>query len=142
MRWESSRSPPRISSMTSFTGCGNGKCTVVWIGCVVIICLMTTHASIWCVVIISSRVTAAAISRGMCSGQWIIIGVDSKSSRSPPGISCMTSFAGCGDGKCTVIWIGCVVIICLMATHAGIGCVVIVSSRVTAIAISRGMSSS
>ena len=47
----------------------------------------------------------------------------------------MTVDAGRWDIKGDMIWIGGVVVISLVTTHTGVGCVIIVSARVTAVAI-------
>ena len=67
--------------------------------------------------------------------------MDREGSWRPAGIGRMTGFTRSWYAKRCVIWIYRLVVIGLMATHAGSGGVVVVSSRVTAVAIGRGMGS-
>ena len=53
----------------------------------------------------------------------------------------MTVDAGCRDAKGSMIWIGGVVVVGLVATYAGVWSIVIVPAHVTAVAINGYMSS-
>ncbi len=60
--------------------------------------------------------------------------------RRPSGIGGMAVDAGRGDVQCDVIRIGGVVVIFLVAAHAGVGRVVIIAVGVTVVAVGGCMS--
>ena len=65
---EGRRRPTRIGGMTGLTGGRYAQRSVVGIYGLVVIGLVTTHAGIWGIVVISSRVTTVAVGRSMGPG--------------------------------------------------------------------------
>jgi len=136
---EQRRRPSRVGGMAIDAGCRDVQRDVVRIGGVVVIGLVTAHAGVGCVVVISIWVAAVAINSCMCSGQRKIVAMNWERCRCPSGVRGMTINAGCRNAKSDVIGICGVAVIGLVTTHAGIGCAVIVALRVTAEAISCSM---
>ena len=65
--------------------------------------------------------------------------MDRKGRRSPAGTGGMTSLTRGGYAQHSVIGIGRVVVIGLMTTYAVVGSIVVISSRVTTVAVGRSM---
>ena len=67
--------------------------------------------------------------------------MDREGRRSPAGIGGMTGLACSRDAKCPVVGVYRLVVTGLVTTYAGIGGVVVISSWMTAVAISSSMGS-
>jgi len=140
MNGESGGSPSGICGMTGFTCCWDPGCCVVWIGRLVIICQMTSHAGVGCIGIDTSRMTTVAINICVSSREGIIIIVDRKGCRVPSRVGGMTGFTGGWYLQGRVIWIGGLVIIVQMATDANDRCVIIDPAGMATVAVDCCMS--
>ena len=142
MNGKGRRAPAGIGRMTFIAGGRKAKRNVIGIGGIVVIGLVTSYTRGGGIVVIAARVTAVAINRCMAAGQRIIIIMNGKGSRAPAGTGRMTFIAGGRKSKRNVIWVGGIVVIGLVTTHAGGGGIVVIPARVTAVAIGRSMGSS
>ena len=115
--------------------------SVIGVYRLVVIGLVTTQAGAGRIVVIPARVTTVAVNSCMGACQLVIVIMNRKGRRGPAGIGGMTFVAGGRKSKRSVIGIGRVVVIGLMTTYAGVGSIVVISSRVTTVAIGRSMSS-
>ena len=73
---EQSRLPSGVCGMAVDTGRRDVERDVIRVGSIVVIGLVTTHTSVWRIVVVPSRVTAVAVNGGMRPGQRVIVVVD------------------------------------------------------------------
>ena len=93
----------------------------------IVICLMTPCARVWCVVVITIVAGDALIrDQCMCTVQWIVVIMIGEYCGHPLRLR-MTRCTVIGKLKCRMGWVVCLVIIGLMASHASIWGIVIVS---------------
>ena len=127
--------------MTRGTGGWELCSSMVWIGCLVVICQMTTNAGVGGVVVIAVMADDAVVSNGnMGSGQHIIVIVDREGGRGPVWVGGVACFAGCRDVDGRMVGVGRCIKIWQVATNAGIGGIDIISLvACIAIVCNRGM---
>lgn len=88
---------------------------------------MAAHAGIWDLRIVISVMAGCTGKGGVSSGQHVIVAVYGESGRFPSGGRSMAIGTGVGNANSGMIRVGCLGIICLVASHAGIGRIYIIA---------------
>ena len=124
---ESSRYP-FVFCMTGRAIVGELCCLVVGVGGIFILTLMASVTSVRCVVIVAIVASSTLICNGgMSAIQCIIIIVDREVGRFPVGLGCVAHGTVGWYGQRSVIRVGALVKIILMAACAGVWCIIIVA---------------
>jgi len=104
---ESRRGPSWVGSMTISTGGWNAYRRMVWIGRVVVVCQVASHAGIRRIDVIAvMALNTVVCNRGMFAGQGIVTVMDGERCRFPPCSSGMAGGAGIGYVQRHMVWIG------------------------------------
>jgi len=100
-------------------------CCMVGIGGLVVVGKMAAHAGVRDAGIISV-VASLAGKRNMGAGQYVVVVMGRECCGCPSGICCMTGGTGrCNPGS-TVVGVGGIVVVGLVASHAGVGRAVVI----------------